>query len=110
VQVREVSCNCSLRYSSTSVTFTSGENRETKRDFLRTGFCTTERDEELLTPNIGVLVFLAAPFIAVGFAGEGLAHFFLATAVKPSALGFSTVPMVDSGSKLPVETVTAAGL
>jgi hypothetical protein len=77
VQVREASCNCSFREFSTSEAVTSGENLETKRDFLRTLFCTTEREEELLTPIIGTLgVFVVLAITAV-FPEDGLILFFL---------------------------------
>jgi hypothetical protein len=70
MQVSEASSNCSSRYFSTSVVVTPGESRETKRDFARTLFCNTESHEELLTPNFGILGFLTAQIIAVGFQGD----------------------------------------
>jgi hypothetical protein len=44
---------------------------------LQTFFCTTERDEELLTPIMGILGVFVALVKAEGFTGDGLTCFFL---------------------------------
>jgi hypothetical protein len=112
VQVREASCNSSFREFSTSEAVTSGENRETKRDFLRTLFYTTEREEELLTPIMGTLgVFVVLATTAV-FTGDGLILFFLTTVTKSPSEEFSPVTMYESGTRFlaGAATVVAPGL
>jgi hypothetical protein len=57
VQVRKRAATDPFRDFSTSELATSGEILETRRDFRRTLFCTTERDEELLISMAGILGF-----------------------------------------------------
>jgi hypothetical protein len=94
-----------LRDFSTSVAVTSGENRETKRDFIRTLFCTTER-EELLTPIMATLGFLVVLATAAVFTEDGVIHFFVTTVTKSPSEGFSPVTMDGSGSEFLGSAVT----
>jgi hypothetical protein len=82
VQVRETSCNCSFKEFSTSDVVTSGENRETKRDFLRALFWTTEREEEFLTPIIATLGFFTTLATTVVFTGDRVVRFLPTTVTK----------------------------
>jgi hypothetical protein len=107
VQVREANCNCSFTEFSTSDAVISGENRETKRDFLRTPFCTIEREEELLTPIMAILGFFVVLATTTVFTGDRLIRFFLTTVTKSPSEGISPVKMDSSGRKFLAGAATA---
>jgi hypothetical protein len=109
MQVREASCSCSFKKFSTSDAVTSGENRETKRDFLQTLFCTAKR-EELLTPIMAILGLFAVLATEAVFTGDGLICFFLTTIIKSPSEGFLPITMDDSGRKFLARAVTAVAV
>jgi hypothetical protein len=91
------------------------ENRETKRDFLRTLFCTIKRErerererEEVLSPIMAILGFFVVSATAEAFTGDGLLRFFLITVTKLPPEEFSPVTMDDSGRIFLAGAVTAA--
>jgi hypothetical protein len=76
----------------------SEENRETKRDFRRILFCTTERDEELLAPIMQILDFFLVLAIAEVFTGDGLILFVLTTVIKSPSEKISPVAIFLAGA------------
>jgi hypothetical protein len=77
-----------------------------QRDFLQTLFCTTEREEELLTSIMAILGFLVVLATAAVLARDGVTHFFLTTVTKSQSKGLSPDTMDHSGSEILAGAVT----
>jgi hypothetical protein len=95
----------SYRFRNIRYCYIRGKSRDKKR-LPADLFCTTEREEELLTPIMAILGFPVVLATVAVFTGDGLTRFILTTTIKSPSEGFSSVTMDDSGRKFLAGAVT----
>jgi hypothetical protein len=94
VQARESSCSFS---TSDAITLGETENKKVLPADPLLHNREREKEEELHTPIAGILRFFVLLAVAVGFAGDVFARFFLTTVTKSPSVEFSSVTIDDSG-------------